>query len=222
MDLIQHGKNAEAVFLLERAAASEPKQARVRSALGVAYASQGMYDLAEPQFHKACALDSKLGEACYYEARALYAMDRFEQSIAVLRHIPESWQVDLAIAQAQEGLGNGVEAEGNFRKSRALARNSVAQPDVAMGLFLLRQGRASDAITLLEDTVRRFPSDVEARIHLGHALLEQDKFAQAIPYLEGAVKAQPASAQAHLLLGKAYLRSGRSADAQPHFAAAEK
>ena len=224
--LIQRGQPSEAIPYLQRATQEQPQGARCWNALGVAYAAQAMYDLAEPAFHQACKLDPKLEDACYYEGRALYALDRFEASIDVLRRAavltPGSWKIELGIAQALEGLGKAPAAERAFERSRSMARNVDAQPQVALGLFLVRQGRQREAIPLLRQTLRQFPGDPGAQIQLGRALLETGKFAEAVPVLEGALQVQPASAQVHLLLAKAYVRLGRSADAQPHFEAARK
>ncbi len=224
--LIQKGQPTAAVPLLILATEAHPAQARAWAALGVAYATQGMYDLAEPPFAHACDLDPKLHDACYYEGRALYALGRFEASIQVLeradRFHPNSWKIHLGIAQALEGLGKAAEAEKEFRGTLLLGQTSDPQPSVALGLFLVRQGRSAEAIGLLDEVLRAFPSSAEAHLQLGRALLEQDKIAQALPHLEQAAKAQPASAQAHTLLAKAYVRSGRAADAQTHFEAAAK
>lgn len=225
--LIQKGQPAAAVPFLIRATETHPAQARPWAALGVAYASQGgMYDLAEPPFARACDLDPKLPDACYYQGRALYALDRFEASIQALeradRFYPNSWKIRLGIAQALEALGRSAEAEKEFRGTLSLGKNSDPQPGVALGLFLVRQGRSEEAIRLLAEVLRAFPSCTEAHLHLGRALLEQDQIMQALPHLEQAAKAQPASAQAHTLLAKAYVRSGRVADAQAHFEAAAK
>lgn len=185
-----------------------------------------MYGLAEPAFAHACDLEPKLPDACYYQGRALYALDRFEASIRVLeraeRFHPGSWKIRLGIAQAQEALGEAVDAEKTFRATLTLVRARDPQPGVALGLFLVRQGRSEEAIGHLVEVLKTFPSCAEAHLQLGRALLEQDKIAQALPHLEQAAKAQSASAQAHTLLAKAYMRLGRSSDAQPHFEAAAK
>ena len=226
MVLIQKGQPKAAVPFLILATEAHPAQARVWAALGVAYAAQGMYDLAEPPFAHACDLDPKLHDACYYQGRALYALGRFEASIQALeradRFHPNSWKIRLGIAQALEALGKAVEAEKTFRATLTLGQTSDPQPGVALGLFLVRQGRSEEAIGLLDEVLRAFPSSAEAHLQLGRALLEQDKIAQALPHLEQAAKAQPTSAQAHTLLAKAYVRSGRVTEAQPHFEAAAR
>ena len=222
--LIDKGQFAAAVPLLGRAAQAQPANAQVWKALGVAYAAQSMYHDAEPAFGRACELNPKLADACYYHGRALYALDRYEPSIRALelalRAEPDAWKIHLGIAQALEALGRAVDAEKKFAQSLSLCRNADPQPATAYARFLLRQGRPREAIAPLEGAMKRFPNSAEVNTQLGRALLEQGDLARAIAHLERAVAADPAAAQAHLLLAKAYMRSGRAAEAQPHFDAA--
>jgi tetratricopeptide (TPR) repeat protein len=224
--LVEKGQPQAAVPLLTRAAEASPRDARNWKALGVAYAAQKLYNVAESPFQRACELDPSLDDACYYYGRALYALNRFEGSLQVLAHAagrdPKSWKIHLGIAQALEALGRPEEALNEFTKTLALSQNSDPKPGVAYGLFLIRQGRMQDAIAPLDEVLKRFPSSAEAHIHLGRALLEQGKTAGAIGHFAIAVTIDPTSAQAHLLLAKGYVRAGRASEAQVHFEAAAR
>jgi tetratricopeptide (TPR) repeat protein len=224
--LFQKGDYAAAIPFLTRAAEAHSQNAQAWKALGAAHAAGGQYHQAEPAFRKACQLDAKLPDACYYEGRALYALDRYQPSLEVLERVaqsePGSWKVRLGIAQALEALGRAGAAEKEFQQALSLARQSDPQPGVAWGRFLVRQGRFDEAIAPLEEVLKRFPSSAEAHVQLGRALLEQVKLAEAIPHLERAVAIDPRSAQGHLLLANAYVRAGRAAEAQPHFEAAAR
>ncbi len=187
-------------------------------ALGVAYAAGKEYAQAEPPFRRACGLDAKLEDACYFHARVLYALDRYEESLKALEQASRGeWKVRLAMAQALEALGNADRAAVEFRESVTMCRGSDAGPGVAYGLFLLRQGRMDEAVAPLEEVLKRFPASAEAHTYLGRALLESGKLAEAVPHLERAAELAPKSAQAHLLLAKAYMRSGRAEEARKHF-----
>lgn len=221
--LFQRGDAAAAVPHLARAAESEPKNAQRWKALGVAYASQKQYRQAEPAFRRACELDPKLEDACYFWARALYGLDRFDESLKALEHADgRSWKVRLAIGQAAEALGDATRADREFREAMALCRGRDAGPGTAYGLFLVRQGRGAEAIPVLEEAVKVDGRSAGAQTDLGRALLEAGRTAEAVPHLEKAVEFAPESAQAHLLLAKAYVKMGRSAEAQSHFEAAAK
>ena len=115
-DLFQKDNYAAAVGRLLKATDANPRDATAWKALGAAYAAQNLYLEAEPALRRACELDSKLLDACYYHARALYALDRFDGSLAVLERVtPKSWKVRVAIAQSFEALGKAAEAEREFR-----------------------------------------------------------------------------------------------------------
>jgi Tfp pilus assembly protein PilF len=212
-----------AVPLLTRATESNPRDAQAWKALGAAYAAQGFYGRAEPSFRRACELDSGLPDACYFHARALYALNRFDQSLEVLQRVaPKSWKVHIGIAEALDGLGRTVESEKEFRTGLALCRASDPAAGTAYGLFLVRQGRFAEAVEQLKEVLTRFPDAAEAHIQLGRAMLDTGDTAGATVHLERGVALAPGSGQAHLLLAKAYVRAGRPGDAQPHFEAAAK
>ena len=135
---------------------------------------------------------------------------------------PQRWKIHLGMAQALEALARAQEAEQEFKKTLALARDSDSQPGVAYGLFLVRQGRFEEAVAPLQEVLQRFPESADAHTHLGRALLERGQIEASTAHLERAVAMQPASAQAHLLLAKAYVRAGRVMEAQPHFEAAAR
>jgi len=224
--LFQTGQLDAAIPLLTRAAQEHPRDARAWKALGVAYAAQKLYELAESPFRRACELDPKLEDACYYQGRALYALDRFELSLRALERglarDPNSWKIRLGRAQAFEALGRADDAEKEFKETLSLSRYGDPKPGIAYGLFLVRQGRFVEAPVPLEQVLKRFPQAAEAHIHLGRALLEQGELTESLPHFERAVAIEPASAQAHLLLSKAYVRAGRTVDAKPHFEAAAR
>ncbi len=220
--LIESGRADLAVEPLLRAAGASPNDARVFKALAVAYASSSNYAAAEPAFGRACALAPRLADACYFHARALYALNRFEASLAVLDRLSDPhWKVELARAEALEALSRFSEAETRFHKAVSACNSRSADPAVALARFLIRQGRYAEAAPPLNPVLERFPNSADAHTLLGRILLEDGKLAAAAAHLETAVSLAPGSAQAHLLLAKAYVRLGRSGQAEPHFKAAE-
>lgn len=216
MALLGQGQSKAAAELFSRATVARPQDARAWKALGVAHATSGDYEAAEPAFARACALAPRLEDACYYHGRALYALNRFEASLEALKKAARGAKVDLGEAQALEALGRAAEAERAFQ--RALGGDPAAPG--AYGLFLVRQGRVDEAIPVLQSAVEKAPRMPEPRVYLGRALLEKGRIAEAAASLEQAIALAPNHGQAHLLLAKAYVRLGRAAEAQPHFEAA--
>ena len=215
--LIEKRQFDAAIPLLTRAAAARPGDAQVHKALGVAHAARNDYELAEPAFGRACELDAKLLDACYYHGRALYALNRFEAALAALRRAPEGWRVSVGIAQAIEALDRPADAETEFRKALALCRDASPQPGVALSQFLIRQGRQAEAIEPLKAVLLRHPKSGEAHVLIGRVMLDRGQHQAAMEHLKQAVAIDPRSAQAHLLLANAYVKAGRPQDAKPHF-----
>jgi tetratricopeptide (TPR) repeat protein len=214
---------AQAAELLARAAEAQPKNAQVWKVLGASYAALEEYGKSVEPFRRACELDPRLPDACYYYGRSLYALDRYDESLRVFEHAAvRSWRISMGIGQALEALGRPDEAERHLRQALTEAGGADPRPGVALGLFLVRQGRFEQAIPTLEEVLKRFPEDGDAHIYLGRALLEQGRVDDAVPHLQRGVAIWPASSQAHLLLAKALARSGRALEAQEHFAAAAR
>jgi Flp pilus assembly protein TadD len=221
--LFQHGDAAAAVPHFRRAVAAEPRNALAWKGLGAALAAQKEYAAAEPAFRMACQLDAKLPDACYFLGRALYALNRFNDSLSALERADQAnWRVRLAIAQSADGMGDSALSDREFREAVAQCKGRDVEAATDYGLVLVRQGRGGDAIPVLEEALKHHPQAPEAQTCLGRVLLEAGRTAAAIPHLERAVELAPESAQAHLLLAKAYVRAGRTREAQPHFDAAAK
>lgn len=217
VSLFEGGNPQAAIEPLERAVKNDPKNAQAWKALGVVHAAMGDYGLAEGPFRNACERDGNLPDACYFWARALYALNRFEESLAALdkgaRSERRPWRTQLARAQALDGLGRAEEAERSFR-SAAKDEKADASAGVAYAVFLFRQGRTKEAVEPLNTVLQRYPNAPAANLEMGRVLLQLDRITDALPYLEKAVKLDPSSAPAHLLLSKVYARLGRTADAE--------
>ena len=211
--LLEQGRPADAIPFLRNA----PQDDAIGwKALGVAHARLNQYDLAEPAFARACQLAPQLSDACYFQARALYALNRFEASLQALHQAPLTPPTLLAKGQALEALGRIDEAEAAMRTA------NTADANIALGLLFLRSGRSAQAELTLTKVVATSPDSVDAHLTLARTLMERNAINKAVPHLERAVALAPQSAQAHLLLAKAYMRSGRQRDAEAHFEAAAK
>lgn len=95
--------------------------------------------------------------------------------------------------------------------SPALKRLSSEQKDLkgrqlaGRGSALLRQGKAAQAIPLLQRAHRLLPEDVPTAVNLGGALVMCGRYEQAISILEQACHREPDSAMIWVNLGAAYL-----------------
>lgn len=221
--LFDRGQFAAALPFLDRAAKADPQNAQKWKAVGVTYAALKEYADAEETLGRACRLDYKVPDACFFYARTLYALDRYEDSLVALEHAdPRSWRARLARAVALEALGRADRAEKEFHEALSLCRNADASPATAYARFLIRQARALEAVPLLQQALAQHLDNPEAHLWLGRALFETNKFSDSLPHLQRAVALMPTSAQAHLLLAKTYIRLGRTSEAEPHLQQAAK
>ncbi len=225
------GRMKPALALLEKAAKREPARAEVWNWVGRVYAAEGQWERSVLCFQRACELNPKEEDACYYLGRNLYTLNRFEGALAALGKAlavePEArrWRVYRAMAQAQEALGRPEEAEGNFheatRRERGQAR-ADEDPRIDYGVFLYRQGRTEEAMKPLEAAVKAHAGSARAYGELGRVLFQLGRVKEAAPRLEKAVELDGKLWWAHLLLGQAYMRLGRSEEGRRELEIGEK
>lgn len=81
-------------------------------------------------------------------------------------------------------------------------------------------GRAEEAVRVLEDAARTYPSSADVRAELGHLLLAVGRAEQALPELAAATRLNPRSAESQLDLGRAAETLGRLDEAETAYRAA--
>ncbi len=224
-DLFRQGQWEPARLRLEAAVQSKP-DAFCWKSLGVVYAALGDMRRAEPPFAKACGMNPKEPDACYFWARALYSLDRFADSLAALDRDPTAPSARSATArgQALDALAQqeqGAAAEAAFRQALALS-SAPAEPDPLLGLaaFLTRQGRLPEALSLLRSAPPAYQRLATYHYQLGRAFAQQEQWATAAEALRNAVSLQPAYPEAHGLLSRVYYRLGDAAQGARHSALA--
>jgi tetratricopeptide (TPR) repeat protein len=220
----EQGRLAEALSLLQAATTAEPQNAQAWKALGVLYASQGDTRAAVDPFARACSLNSRLLDACYYHGRALYTLNRFDEAIPSLERALDPAKVksmpETAIGECLEGLGRRDEAEKRFLAAIARRDDFEERARTAYARFLLRDGRATASVPMLEAAIARAPNSAEAHYQLGRALQQLDRLPASLTHLERAVALDPRRPAARLLLARVLRRLGRSGDAAAHEQAA--
>ena len=199
--LIEEGKLPQAVVRLQLAVKQSPAKAQPWKALGVAYAMAGDYEAAEQPFENACGLDKKLPDACYFWARALYALNKFESAIRVLKLEPQTGRTFTAMGQALEALGNNQQAEKEFQKALA-AKDSAGDARLRYGIFLFRSGRISESADMLETSLNLLNRSSEAAAELGRVRYQQGNLVDAERLLRMALSWEPGREAAKLLLEK--------------------
>ena len=194
MRLSQEGRWPEARAKFALAVEAEPRNALAWKALGVAAGKAGDPAEAEEALGQACRLQPNLEDACYYHARSLYTLNRFEAALAALQRArtvdARPGRIFVAMGQAYEALGREAEAEKAFRA--ALEReDALDEARLRYGKFLYRAGRMPEAIQVLGDAVAKRENFGEALAELGRVYYQAGRLGEAIPLLERARALRP-------------------------------
>jgi Flp pilus assembly protein TadD len=224
---LRAGRPATAQQSAERAVQLSESSAEAWKTLALVILAAGRTEDSVGPFGKACDLAPDDTEACYYLARTLLATGSYEDARTRFEHVMRSAAGQLspkmhrAAALNFVALGQAAEAETHFLEAIRLGEQNKQEPirpeedaRVDYGAFLVRQGRAEEALVPLRKAVDAAPDSGRSRIELGRALLHLSRLDPAVIHLEKAVELDPKNGGARLLLGKAYLQSGRKADGE--------
>lgn len=137
--------------LLE-AVREEPSNVRALTLLGVAFIGQEKYSAAEQPLRKACALEPRESDACYYLGRLLYTLNRYDDSRKALeialRFSPGGrGRVFHGLALTLAAMGEDEAAERNYR---AAVQEGYRLALIDYGMFLFHHGRGRESIPYLE------------------------------------------------------------------------
>jgi tetratricopeptide (TPR) repeat protein len=231
MVCFRDGRFTEARPLFEAAATQTPDSPDVWKARGLTLLRLNDYAAAADPMRHACELRAKGDDACYLDGRILFILARYDESIAPLERAlrnaaPEDQsKIERALALAWDKVGNAVEAESRFVAAIAGYRGDASareDPRLDYGAFLVRQGRASEAVKPLALALASNPSSFMANLENGRAFLDLDRPAEALRYLERAAAIDASSSTAQMLLGKALLRVGRKEEGERILSRARK
>jgi enediyne biosynthesis protein E4 len=130
----------------------EPDSARAWKLLGMTYAAEEKYNLAESAFDKSCRLDKKEENACYYLGRTDFTLGRMESALRSYEFaLPVAGEgrgrVLLGIALVSEALSKPRDAEQFYRQAIDAGETRAR---VDYGLFLFKSGRSAESVAMLE------------------------------------------------------------------------
>jgi cellulose synthase operon protein C len=122
-------------------------------------------------------------------------------------------------AMALTLLGSAHMAQGNTARATRLFQEALAQQDqpesrVALGMSLMRNGRADDAIKEFELAWKKDNRQVGAGVTLAQLYSQQGRHEQALKVARDLVSRQPSQAGMHNLLGDILMRARKPADAR--------
>ena len=94
-------RTAEKIFL--RLTQDQQANAHVWKLLGMTYAAEEKFNLAEPAFYRSCILKNEEENACYYLARTNFTLGRAEKAL-------QFYKLALPVASTGGGRGAGTGA----------------------------------------------------------------------------------------------------------------
>jgi len=148
-------------------------------------------------------------EAQDYAAAARF----FAQAVAA---DPQDYAAHFHLALADSLLNKDDEAMAEYRKTLEL-KPGLYEAELNLGIVLLRQKRAPEAVPLLEKAVETKPREYRPRFYAAEALAAAGDPAKAEGQYQAALEINPKSAEAELGWGRALARQNRLPDAAPHF-----
>lgn len=143
-------QTAEQAF--KQAVQAEPDSARGWKLLGMTYIAEERYELAEGASRRACDVNPREENACYYLGRVEFTLGRFEPALRAYRialeNKGETGRALLGFALTYEAMSKPEEAERYYKRA-ITAGESRAKIDY--GLFLFKQGRGEESRAILRE-----------------------------------------------------------------------
>jgi predicted Zn-dependent protease len=211
--LLGQGKAAEAIPLLEKAAADDPDSGEYRQLLGSAQWKAGDREGALQSYADAARLDPAAYRLGY--AQALEMAGRLDEAATELEAVVDA---QPASAIAQEGLSRLYYRRGEFAKALPLLESLAAQtrdPVVMQQLAYAAEktGDRERAVAAYRDVLA-----VEPRADVARGLLAENLFAagrrdDAFAVLQEGLQRTPDVPALHRGLGNLLEQSGRAAEA---------
>jgi tetratricopeptide (TPR) repeat protein len=129
---------------------------------------------------------------------------------------PKDYSAYFNLALANTMLGKNAEAIAGYKKVLEL-KPGLTEAETNLGIVLLKEKQAGDAVPYLDAAASSAPKDFRARLYLSQALLESGDLEKAGQSYQAALALDAKSAAAELGLAHVFARQKRLADADSHF-----
>ncbi len=133
-----------------------------------------------------------------------------------LRKNPDSWMVNLNLAQVLVKRGNEAEAQQHFERQVALAPE-LAETHWKMGVNFARRNMPDDAIAEYDRAIERDPRFPQAYFGRGDAFVAKGDLVQAQRDYERAIELKPDYAEAHHEMAQVLVRTRHFQAALAHY-----
>ncbi len=202
----QRGDHPNAIRLISRAIAVNPREATYHFHLGVVLAAAGLLDNARDAYRKAILnrpgypeAHNNLGMVFARQGMRREAKDSYEAALNLRADFVDAL---LNLGNLHKNQGELEEAFACYEKVLALnPRNAGAHNN--LGNLMLRQGRLDEAVEYYRRSLSLNPNDVDPINNLGGVLMRLGRHKEALHNFDKALSLMPSHAGAHL--NKAWL-----------------
>lgn len=216
----QQGRHGEAVPLIEKAIALNPKSAAYHKNLGSALQGLGRTDDALRHHQEALRLDPRYHEAHHGIAECHRSRDDHAAAVAAYRQAleiaPDFIHSMNGIAISLAAVGNHGEAEKFYRRALEI-KPDFAEAHVNLANLLKLHGKRKDAEAHFEKALALQPRSLPALVNLGNLYKDEGRIAEAIAKYKAVLELQPGFAPAHNNLANLYKDRGESGAALEQF-----
>ena len=188
------------------------------------YVLLGAYTDADKWLTKSLQWNPKDSQGWYYLGRTKYNENRFEEAAGAFKKCleldPGNIKAEDNLGLSYAGLGRTGDAIAAYQKAIEWQYKSLDKksgPFLNLGILLLDQHRAPEAVPYLQKAIEISPEDPKAHQQLGKGYSALDRLPEAQAELEKAVQLDPQSAPLHFMLGQIYRREGLSEKAKIEF-----
>lgn len=170
---------------------------------------------ADKWFTKSVDWDPTNFQTLYYLGRTKYNENRFEEAVLVfercLKLQPHSVKVEDNLGLTYEGLDRMADAKAAFETAiswEPATGPKDAGPYLDLGMLLLNNGQAQEALHSLLQALRISPQDMRIHRELGKAYMHLDDFPKARVELETSARLAPENAPVCFMLAQVYRKLG--------------
>lgn len=161
----------------------------------------------------------------YYLGRTKYSENRFQEAVGAFKQnlslAPRDVRAEYNLGLSYEGLGDTNDALSAFRAAIGWQANTLgkqdAQPYLDLGMLLMQQGHAEEAVPYLQKAVALNDQNPRAHEELGRVYERLHNLLGAQVELQKAITLAPKVSALHFELGRIYQMEGLHARAQSEF-----
>lgn len=212
MEFAAQGKPAQAIPILEAAAASSPESYCIRYLLGSLWLEEQNLPAAQAELEAAAAIDPNSSEVHDALGSVYRAQERWPEALA---HYRRSLELNPASVKARNNLGLTLESVGEVGAAIDVYRQALhLKPNDArvhnnLGKALLTRGQVDEAIGHFREAIRIHPGYAKAYNNLGAAVARQNQFEEAIECYRQAIGLDPSYSEVRNNLGVVLMKQGK-------------